>query len=153
MRTRRCYLATGVGLGLVALAGCTGRSIDESIPEPETAPTELLPDTESWPLRESETFDSGLRGADIAARGYWGGQDGEYIMEIVRFTDRGGRESGQARAEQAANGVYSVWLLSLSHGDFSFAVNNSDTDTARDLLSASPVLSRELVDAKTSALT
>ncbi|WP_455448325.1 hypothetical protein [Natrinema thermotolerans] len=161
MNRRKLLLGSGVAL-TTTIAGCSSNDTSNgngggngngngsgsgtgevSPPDPETPTSDLLPDTEEWPLDDESEQMAGMIGANDGVQGQWDGPDGErYSMEIMRFGEK-------SSAEDAAEEVYGDWFLSFAHGVFTFAVNGPDGDHARDLLAASPALNESMVDAKT----
>ncbi|SDR27348.1 hypothetical protein [Natronobacterium texcoconense] len=139
---RRTLIATGAVALATPLAGCE-EPPDEDVPDPDTSTSELLTNSEDWPLDEEITQDEASIGANDGIMGRWDGPDGEhrYTMVIMRFDD-------EEVAGRIADDEYGNWDLSLQHGVFTFAVNGENEEHARDLLSDSPALDEDIVDEK-----
>ncbi|TYT61488.1 hypothetical protein [Natrialba swarupiae] len=108
-------------------------------PDPETATIDLLPDTDEWPLQETNDVSVAYLEANEGTEGRYLAGDDDYSFHVLRHDD-------PSTAEYTANSTYGNYQMSFGFGVFTFAMLGSDGETAHDLLIASPGLDREVVE-------
>ncbi|MDB2275752.1 hypothetical protein PM022_14625 [Halorubrum ezzemoulense] len=135
---RRGFFAVGGSLAVGALAGCSEGGTET--PDPDTDPTEFLPELDGWTLDDTHRQNAGIVGAEAGIQGEYTDPDGEdYTVEILRWSSR-------EDAEDRTPNVYdSGWAVVVTHGVFGFAGNGPDVENVRELLAASSALSESIV--------
>ncbi|MDB2294635.1 hypothetical protein PM085_20805, partial [Halorubrum ezzemoulense] len=84
---RRGFFAVGGSLAVGALAGCSEGGTET--PDPDTDPTEFLPELDGWTLDDTHRQNAGIVGAEAGIQGEYTDPDGEdYTVEILRWSSR-----------------------------------------------------------------
>lgn len=132
--TRRTVLST-TAVGLAALAGCTGSSDQKAeAPDPDTAPSELLPYNEEWtPVNTGEIVPSNF-GGDSGVWGVYSRNQEEYQLVVCRYSSE---ELAQERFSAATDPNQETVVI---RGVFGFAAAGPNDETVRSLLEASPAI-------------
>ncbi|MEY7850627.1 hypothetical protein AB7C87_15675 [Natrarchaeobius sp. A-rgal3] len=117
----------------------SANNYDLEPPDPETESIDLLPDTEEWPLEETNDTSVAYLEANEGTEGRYRDGDDEYSFHILQHDE-------PFEAVETANSTYGNYQMSFGFGVFTFAILGPDGETAHDLLIASPGLNREVVE-------
>ena len=141
---RRKYLSLFGAGSLATLAGCIGDDDDNPDDDPDN-PEEVLPDTDEWPLEDTNDQLAQVIGAEDGVQGVWDFDDGEsrYSMEVFLFDNPD--EAAQAAEEVPPE---ETWDISLAVGVWAIWARAQRGDEGRvdDLVLASPVVEEDDID-------
>jgi hypothetical protein len=121
-------------------------------PAPETDPASLLPDAPTgWEQTSTSGEAAGIVGAEVGITGVYTNPDGqEYSVELLRWPSSEEAQDGALiyRNSKTTGERYQLWL---ALGRFTFAVYGLQLSPARALLTASPTLSQNCIEQKTTS--